>query len=100
MLQRFVVLVLVGGKTVLAQDEFRQVKREAVGVLQCEHIHTADLRLSGLARVRHQFVEQRDTLVQRAQESLFLALDHRRYLCLLLHQFGIRLAHVRNQLRH
>ena len=100
MLQRFVILVLVGGKTVLAQNKFGQVKRETIGIFEREHIHTADLRLTGFACLVHQFVEQTDTLVQCTEESLFLGLDDRHNLVLLFNQFGVCLTHVSNQLRH
>ena len=98
-LERFVVLVLVGGKAVLTQDELGQVEREAVGVLECEHIDTRDLGLAGFARFVHQFVEQTDTFVEGTEERLFLGLDDRRDLRLLCLQFRIGLTEVFDELR-
>ena len=100
MCQGFVIFLLVGGEAVLAQDQFGQIQWETVGVFQREHIHAADLRLTGFLGLVHQLIQQSDTLVQSAQESLLLGLDHRGDLLLLFHQFRIRLAHVGDQLRH
>ena len=100
MLKGFVVFVLVGSHTVLTQDQFRQVKREAISILQCEHVHTANNGLTGFARIFHQLVQQSDTFVERTQESLFLRLNNRRDLLLLFHQFRICFAHIGYQLWH
>ena len=96
-LQCLVVLFLIGGKAVLAQNQLSKVEREAICIFQCEHIHTRNLFTFCFF---HQFVEQRDTLVQCAEETVLLALDYRGDLCLLLHQFRICLAHVGNELWH
>ena len=100
MLEGFVVLVLVGRVSVLTENEFGQVERETVGIFEREHIDTRDLRLTGLFSLSHQFVEQRDSLVERTQESLFLALDDRCDLRLLCLQFRISGTQVSDQLRH
>ena len=99
-LKGFVVLLLVGGKAVLAEDEFRQVERKSVGIFEREHIHAADLFLTGLAHFVHQFVQQTYTFIERTQERLFFGLDDRRDLRLLGFQFRIGLAEVRDELRH
>ena len=96
----FLVLGLVGGEPVLAKDEFGQVKRESVGVLECEHVYAANLGLALFAGLVHEFGEQTDTFVQRAEERLFLAADDRRDLLFLLAEFGVGLAQVGDKLRH
>ena len=97
MLERAVVFLFVRGKSVLAQNQLRQVEREAVSVFQREHVRARNLLAFGFF---HQFVQQRDALLQRAEESLLLALDNGDNLLLLRPQFGIRIAHIFNQLRH
>ena len=96
----FVILLLVGGETVLAKDEFREVKREAVGVLEREDIDTGDLGLTGFLCLVHQLVEETDTLVEGTEECFLLGFDDRHDLRLLLHQLGVRFAQVRDELRH
>ena len=96
-LQRTVVLLFVGGEAILAQDEFGQVERETVGVFQREDIRARNLLAFGFL---HQFVQQGDTLLQRAEECLFLALDDGDDLLLLRLEFGVGIAHVVYQLRH
>ena len=96
----FVILLLVGGETVLAKDEFREVKRETVGVLEREDIDTADLSLTGFLRFVHQLIEETDTFIERAEECLLLGFDDRHDLRLLLHQLGVRFAQIGDELRY
>ena len=100
MLQSLVILLLVGGKAVLAENQLGQVKRESVCIFECEHIHTADLGLTGFLSFVHKLVEQTDTFVQGTQECLFLALDHRSDLCLLDLEFRISLSEILDKLRN
>ena len=100
MLQGLVIFLFVRGKAVLAQDQFRQVERETVGIFEREHIHTADLGLTGFLGVCHQFIEQADTLVEGLEEGLFFGFDNRNNLLLLRLEFRVRLTHVRYQLRN
>ena len=59
-LKGFVVLLFVGGKAILAEDELGEVQRETIGIFQGKYIHARDhLALSHF----HQFVEQADTFV-------------------------------------
>ncbi len=97
MLQCLLILLLVGGKTVLTKNQLRQIEREAVGVFQRKDIHTGNLFA---LRLFHKFVEQGDTLIERTQECLLFALDDRDNLLLLLTQFGIGITHILNELRH
>ena len=99
-LECFVILVLVGGKSVLTQDQFGQVERETVGIFECEHIDTTDLGLTGFLSVCHELVEQTDSFIQRTEESLFLGLDDRCDLCLLFNQFRVRLTEILDELRN
>ena len=99
-LKGFVIILFVGDETILAQDEFGEVKRETVGIFEREHVESAYLGLTGLAGVCHEFVEQTNTFVERTEESLFLGLDNRRDLCFLCFQFRICFTQVFNQLRH
>ena len=99
-LKRFVVFVFVGCESVFAKNEFRQIKREAVCIFEGEHIHATNLGLTCLAGLIHQFVEQRDSFIQRTEECLLFALDNRHYLCLLLLQFRISVSQVFYQLRN
>ena len=99
-LQRTVVLLLVGGEAVLAENQLGQVQRESVRIFQREYIHAADLLLACFAGVVHQFVEQCYTFIQRTQECFFFALDNRSDLLLLLDEFGISVTHIGYQLRH
>ena len=100
MSQRFLVLRLVGGEAVFAQNEFSQVQGETVRVFQREHIYARNLRLALFLGLIHQFAQQTDTLVQGAEESLFFAADNRSNLLLLFLQFRIGFAQVCNQLRN
>ena len=59
-LKSFVVLLFVGGETILAENQLSQVKWETVGIFQGEHIHTRNLFALSLF---HEFIKQTDTLV-------------------------------------
>ena len=100
MFKGFVILLLIGGKAVLTQDEFGQVEREAVRIFEREHIDSRDLGLTGFLSLTHQFVKQRDSFVERTEERLLFGFDDRSDLRLLLYEFGVRLAEIFDELRY
>ena len=92
MLKRFVVLLFVGGETILAEDELGEVKRETIRIFEGENVHTGDLRLALFLSLIHQFLQEVDALIKGAEETFFLALDYRHDLFLLLLQLGVGFA--------
>ena len=94
-LKRFIVLLLVGSETVLAQNQLSQVEWETVGIFQCEYIYTRNLFAFSLF---HEFIEQTDTFIQSAEEAILLALDYRSDLSLLFHELWICLTHICDEL--
>ena len=92
-----VELFRVDCQTVLAQDEFGQVEREAEGVVERERIHTTDFLFTGSLGIFHGLVQQTDTGLQGAEEGFFLFLDDFFDECLLCLEFGIGITHGLNQ---
>ena len=88
-LKRFVVLLFVGGETILAEDELGEVKREAIRIFEGENVHTGDLRLALFLSLIHQFLQEVNALIKGAEEPFFLALDYWYNLFLLLLQLGV-----------
>ena len=102
-----VELLLINGKAVLTADELREVEGEAVGVEEAEGLDAVQDELGVGCWVLgvglyfcHGFVEQGDTLVEGAQEAVFLFLDDLGDELLLGLQLGEGVAHLFHQGGH
>ena len=87
-------LRFVHRKTVFAANQFGQVEGEAVGVEQAESLHATQLLTPFTTHLLHRLVEQGNSLVERAQERVFLFLDDLSDERLLCFQFGEGVAHL------
>ena len=92
-----VELLLVDRKAILAADQLRQVEGEAVGIEQAEGLFTTQLLTTFTPQLIHCIVEQADTLVEGAQEGVFLLLHHFGDERLLSLQLGEGVAHLLNE---
>ena len=90
-------LLLVDGEAVLAANQLGQVEGESVGVEETEGLHTVEHGLAFCLHGFHGAVEQRDALVECAQERVFFFLYHTLYEGLLGGQLGVGSAHFPHQ---
>ena len=92
-----VELFLVNGKAILTTDEFCEVEGETVGIEQAESLNTIQLVLALSLEICHSLVKQGNTLVECAQEAVFLFLDDLGNQLLLSFQFREGIAHLMNE---
>ena len=90
--------VLVDADTAIAQRVFRKVVGKAVSVVELER--GLAVQRAALAHVAGGFVEELETLVERAAELGFLALQHFLDQRLAAHQLGIGSTHFADQFGH
>ena len=82
-----------------AENQLREVEREAVGIVEGEGIDAAQGLASGSVQLFHLLIQKADTRLQRAEESVFFFLDNLFNQDLLGNQFGISIAHLLDQHR-
>ena len=95
-----VELLLVNSEVILTTDEFSEVEGETIGIKQTESLDTIQLVLTLSLQFLHSFVKHRDTLIQCAQEAIFLFLDNFGNQLLLSLQFREGIAHLMNECWH
>ena len=100
LLHLHVKLLLIDGIAVLTTDQLREVERETVGIEEAECLYTVELGLALSLQLFHGLIQHGDTLIQRAQESLFLFLDHLHDQLLLGLQFRECITHLMDERRH
>ena len=93
-------LGLVDCEAIFATDQFCQVEGEAVGVEETEGLNAIEFSLAISLQLLHSLVEQRDSLVEGAQEGIFLLLHHLRDELLLGLEFWEGIAHLGHQSGH
>ena len=93
-------LRLIHRESVLAADQLRQVEGETIGIKEPEGLHAVEFRLTLRLQLFHRLVEQGDTLVEGAQEGIFLLLHHLHDQLLLGLQFGEGITHLSHQRGH
>ena len=85
---------LIHGHAVLAANQFCQVQGETEGVKQGKCLLAGNLSLACGTGFLYNTVEQTDTVLQSAQETVLLLLHHLHDEVLLSHQFGESTAHL------
>ena len=99
LLHLHVELLFVDGETILTADKLCEVEREAIGVEETEGLDAIQLGLLLTAKLLHSLVEQRDALVEGAEEGVLLFLDDAADELLLSLQFGEGVAHLLDERR-
>ena len=92
-----VKLLLVDGIAVFAADQLRQVEGEAIGVEEAESLGATQFFLAVGLELVHLAVEEVDALVEGAEETVLLLLDHAGDELALGWQLGIGRAHLLDQ---
>ncbi len=92
-----VELLLVNGKTILTTNQLCQVEGETISVEHTEGLNAIKLVLALSLQFLHRLVEQGDTLVEGAQEGVFLLLDDLGNQLLLGLQLREGIAHLVNE---
>ena len=90
-------LFLVNGEAILTTNQLGKVEGESVGVEQTESLDAIQLTLALSLQFLHSLVKQRDTLVEGAQEAVFLLLNHFGNQLLLSLQLREGVAHLMNE---
>ena len=85
---------LVHGHAVFAADKFGQVQGETEGIKQGECLLASDLCIASGTSLLDNTVEQTDTILQSAQETVLLLLHNLHDEILLSYEFGEGTAHL------
>ena len=93
----FIELLLINGITILTTDKFGQVEWETICIKQAEGFLTIKFGLAMCLQFIHCTIEQCDTLIQCAQERIFLFLHHTTNQFTLCCKFRISNAHLMYQ---
>ena len=100
LLHFFIKLFLVNGQSVLAANQFCQVKRETIGVEEFESLHAVQFGLASLFHLFHGLCQQVDAVGQGTQESIFFLFHHFHDEFTLGWKFGICTTHLVDQRGH
>ena len=89
--------LFINGKTVLSADKFGEVKREAVGIEKAESLGAIKLFDAGFFHCFHIVSKQIDTVLQCAEETVFLLFHYLGDEFLLGFQFRVCISHLMNK---